>query len=490
MQHKIKMLYLFCGIGGATAGFQNAEEEYKGIKGNFETICGIDCDPEACQDFENITGSRAVCMDLFSREQYIKFHGNEPPKGWKEIRPEDIRKACGGVKPDGVFLSAPCKGFSGLLSEKAAKSDKYQALNQLTIRGIKLVCEAFKDDLPGIILFENVPRIKTRGSKLLDEIREVLNEYNYVINPPKNDIHDCGEIGGLAQHRKRYLLMARNPKKIPGFIYEPTKKRVKAIGEILENMPMPGDESAGPMHRISKLQWRTWMRLALIPAGGDWRNLENNFEIVKVIPTEKMDSIYRYQIETDGSINKDTVNIDLKKENRHTSHYKVVPWNEPSGTVTGASHVANGLISVQDIRVNSKPRNGTYGVMEWDKPAATIIGSADVHAGAAAIADPRIPNETDKGVWIIISSDGTWHRPLTTLELAALQGLPIKINGKPLNLAGSSDARKRERIGNMVPTDAGEAIGRTILRALLPVLKNEIVLGCTPIWVDPIAAKL
>lgn len=64
------------------------------------------------------------------------------------------------------------------------------------------------------------------------------------------------------------------------------------------------------------------------------------------------------------------------------------------------------------------------GVMEWDQPAKTVIGSGDIHAGAAAVADPRMPEPNDRGVYVIIAEDGTWHRPVTTFEMAMLQGLP------------------------------------------------------------------
>ncbi|MBE0467594.1 MAG: DNA cytosine methyltransferase [Candidatus Desulforudis sp.] len=112
----------------------------------------------------------------------------------------------------------------------------------------------------------------------------------------------------------------------------------------------------------------------------------------------------------------------------------------------------------------------------------------DIHSGSAAVADPRIPldNERPDPPPIIISLDGTWHRPLTTLELAALQGFPtILPNGQPLTLAGRSDSRWRERIGNAVPPPAAKAIGDQILRALLLSAFGTWELGTTPLWVVP-----
>jgi hypothetical protein len=70
---------------------------------------------------------------------------------------------------------------------------------------------------------------------------------------------------------------------------------------------------------------------------------------------------------------------------------------------------------------------------------------------------------------------------LTTLELAALQGLPTMLNGKPL--AGRRVAAWRERIGNAVPVGAGKAIAEQILRSLLAARLGTWTLGSTGIWV-------
>ena len=450
---KFKALHLFCGIGGGALGFQQAREEWKGTVGRVETLVGIDSDPEACSDFQAITGAPAAQMDLFSREQYRDFHGEDPPAGWEEVTPFDIWRATGGETPDIIFTSPPCKGFSGLFPQKSASSRKYQALNQLTVRGIRLCLEAF-DDPPALILLENVPRITKRGEGLLRQITALLRSHGYAVS---EGYHDCGEIGGLAQTRKRFLLIARNEKKVPAFIYHPPQQRMKTVGEVLGSLPLPG-AAGGAMHKLPRLQWKTWVRLALICAGGDWRDLEE-------IPFEQ----YRVGF----------------KSSTHTAIYRVSRWDEPARTVTGAHRPNNGAISVADPRIGCRPRSGTYGVLRWDEVAKTVTGSADVHAGTAAVADPRIPNDIEAGTWVIVAEDGTWHRPLTTYELAMLQGFPEKLNGLPLQLAGNSEARWRERIGNAVPPQAAQAIAETMLRTLMPAQEGMWVMGGTSIWVKP-----
>ena len=574
-----KILHLFAGIGGGSLGFQQAIGEWKGLQGKFRTLVGIDVDPKACEDYEYITGGKAVCMDLFERRDFIAFHGQEPPINWKEATPEDIVTAASGEHPDVIFLSPPCKGFSGLLPQASAATDKYQALNRLVTRGIFLTLEAFRDDLPAVILLENVPRIRTRGQKLLNTIKGMLQSYGYVID---DQDHDCGEIGGLAQHRKRYLLIARNKAKMDSFIYKPTKQRVKSIGEVLGPLPLPGTESMGPLHRLPKLQWKTWVRLALIPAGGDWRDLEkiaeeeyqlqyiprgsgpfgvqewgdpahtvtgnakangstaSNIADPRLVDREgRHPGVYRVvkfdepaPCVTGTRFGSGAIAISDPrtgfKDSTHTAIYQVRKWDEESSTVTGAHRPNNGAIciadprlnersnrrnnsylvrpwedsaltitgedtvgsgaqSVADPRLNCKPRSGMMGVQKWDEPGKTVIGAGDVHSGSAAIADPRIPkdNETLDPPPVIISLDGTWHRPLTTLELAALQGLPVMINGKPLKLAGNSDARFREAIGNMVPPPAARAMAEVVLHALLVASENAWEMSSNDIWVSP-----
>ena len=152
-----RVAHLFCGIGAGAKGFNDANPRVGGVSARFECAGGIDVDAGAIRNFERITGCPGTVMDLFDREQYTEFHGHAPPHDWVEASPGDIRKAFGPVV-DVAFLSAPCKGFSGLLSAKASATAKYQALNRLTLRGVWLMCEAYKNDPIRVILFENPSR--------------------------------------------------------------------------------------------------------------------------------------------------------------------------------------------------------------------------------------------------------------------------------------------------------------------------------------------
>jgi hypothetical protein len=100
-----------------------------------------------------------------------------------------------------------------------------------------------------------------------------------------------------------------------------------------------------------------------------------------------------------------------------------------------------------------------------------------------------MPALNDKLIAIIRARDGTWHRPFTTLELAALQSL-IEPE-EHLELDGLSDQAWRERIGNAVPPDSAEAIAEVMGTTLLLAESGETFqLSATPVWVRPVAIAL
>ncbi|HBN9516844.1 DNA cytosine methyltransferase [Pseudomonas aeruginosa] len=580
-----RTLYHFhfcCGLGGGAAGFNRARPRVGNVEAEWVCLGGIDVDPAGLRDFERLAGVPGTLLDLFTRDQYIRFHGTEPPAGWREATPEDIRRAAGGRRPDAVFISSPCKGASGLLSEKMSLTPKYQALNELTLRCIWLMGEAWADDPVPLIVFENVPRLASRGRHLLDQINSLLGGFGYAV---AETTHDCGELGGLAQSRKRFLLVARHVEKVPPFLYEPEKKSLRAVGDILGRMPLPGDiDAAGPMHRVPSLQWKTWVRLALVRAGSDWRSLndlavEDGYLRDLIIvpkyragymgvhgwndstgiiagrssPTNGAFSVadprapanaLQYQqygvrrwTDTSGAI------IGVKSPGQGTysvadprgqsfGKYPVTDWDGPAGTVIAASTTGQGAFAVADPRHRGPAKHsnefrivpwdrhaqavtsahgtgqcvedprvldrtkgdayltgGHYGVVGFDQSAGAVSASARHDNGRWSVADPRMPAANDRLTCIIQSLDGTWHRPFTTLELAALQSLVDP--EEQLILDGLSDSDWRERIGNAVPPAAAEAIAGVMGTTLLLAEAGEtFMLSNTPIWVRPVAVAL
>lgn len=358
---EIRHFHFCCGLGGGKKGFNRARPQVGNTAGVMRCIGGIDVDPAAIRDFDRAgPGRPGTVMDLFTRDQYVAFHGKQPPSGWREATPVDIRCAAGNESPNIVFISSPCKGASGLLSETLSKTAKYQALNELTLRCVWLMAEAWADDPVDLIVFENVPRLASRGRHLLDQIVQLLQGFGYAVAETN---HDCGELGGLAQSRKRFLLVARHQEKVPPFLYEPEKKRLRAVGDVLGRMPFPGDAKGGPMHRIPRLQWKTWVRLAFVEAGSDWRSLNK-----------------------------------LAVENGHLRDYLIVPemrngamgvngWDDSTGVITGNARPATGAFSIADPRhFGPAKHSNECRIGDWAAPA-NVVSSA--HGSGQCIADPR-----------------------------------------------------------------------------------------------------
>lgn len=665
---EIRHFHLFAGLGGGAKGFNRAQPRVGNLQARFRCLGGIDVDAAAMRDFARLTGVQGTVLDLFDRDQYRDFHGEEPPADWREATTVDIQRAAGNERPHIVFLSAPCKGFSGLLSETRSRTDKYQALNRLTERGVWLMLEAWKDDLPELIVFENVPRIATRGRSLLDRIVALLQHYGYAT---AETTHDCGELGMLAQSRKRFLLVARHIAKVPPFLYEPEKRPLQSVGSVLGRMPLPGDARGGPMHRVPNLQWKTWVRLAFVEAGSDWRSL-NRLEVEDgklrdyllvpdmhrggygvrrwadtsgVVASESRPSngafsvadprvdqqakwnagqhygvhqwgescgaiagqqwpnqgrfavadprvehnefhgfrIVRWEgaagvvtgARAPGSSAQAVADPRLPpSDSRHEAKFRVTAWDGSARTIGGSQQVGSGAASVADPRHAGPPKHsnefrvvhwdreacavtsahgsgqciadprpgwehrygnnlavmdwerysnpviaggkgvqggcmsvadprpgmqrsagdayltgGHYGVVPWTNFSGAVSAAACHDNGAWSVADPRLPAETAKLVARIVALDGTWHRPFTTLELAALQSLVDPED--QLELDGLSDSAWRERIGNAVPPHAAEAIGHVMGTTLLLAWSGEtFILSAQPIWVRPIALGL
>ncbi|MGS2743562.1 DNA cytosine methyltransferase [Halomonas sp. LS-001] len=548
-QTTISHFHLFCGLGGGALGFNRGHARVGNTEAKFQCVGGIDVDAGAIADFQRLTGTPGTVLDMFSRDQYEAFHDHEPPSDWKEATPADIQAAAGNQRPNIIFLSAPCKGFSGLLSQTRSTTPKYQALNQLTVRGMWLALEAWADDPPELIIFENVPRIANRGRELLNKITSMLQRYGYHV---AETTHDCGEIGHLAQSRKRFLLVARHAEKVPPFLYEPVKRPLKAVGDVLGQMPLPGDELAGAMHRIPRLQWKTWVRLAFVEAGSDWRSLnrlgvqDGYLSDYLIVPdyrsgymgVNKWDS-YMGTVAGRSTPTNGTFSIadprfnqsakwkdgqaygvrrwdgptgaitgqqspgqgafavaDPRRKGPSYGKYSITPWNKSTGTVISGSTTGQGAFGVADPRPGLSRSKGDhyltaghYGVVPWQSSCGAVSASAGHDNGNWSVADPRLPEPNDKLLAVIRSLDGTWHRPFTTLELAALQGL---VNpSEHLELEGLSDSAWRERIGNAVPAPAAEAIASVMGTTLLLAWSGEtFALGSTPIWVRNVAASL
>lgn len=366
-------LFPFGGIGAGALGFLQAQHP----DASFRILGGLDFDALACKDFEYLTGVPSWCVDV------------------NDISPEQLRELYGVTPPDVVFLSPPCKGGSSLLSNEDAESEKYQRMNWLAYTWISKMLAAWGDQRPRLVLFENVPRLTARAPKMLAEVKALLEAAGYVLH---EGYHDCGVLGGLAQHRRRYLMIARH-RSVEHLLYQPPEQRVRGCGEELGKLPLPGDPAAGPMHQLPRISWLNAIRLALIPAGGDWRDLPG------VVPEGKRrGSVFKrkaveaWEQPTDTIAGPGSNGVENVSDPRlamaclgastHLHLYRVGSGGSPVGTVTGATRPGQGAPSIADPRLGAF--HGSYGVRPWQAPAPTLTAGASVSTGSFSVADPRL----------------------------------------------------------------------------------------------------
>lgn len=173
----------------------------------------------------------------------------------------------------------------------------------------------------------------------------------------------------------------------------------------------------------------------------------------------------------------------------HTAEFEQTSHAVIAGNANGAYAVADPRPTNQRSKGDNYLTNGHYGVVPFDEHCGAVSAAAGHDNGRWSVADPRLPAADEKMVCVIRALDGTWHRPFTTLELAALQSIiePEEF----LELEGLSDQAWRERIGNAVPPKAGKAIAEVMGTTLLLAWSGEtFVLSATPIWVRPVAVAL
>lgn len=167
----------FGGSGGGGFGVLRAETHLLGVRARFRHVGSFDKDPRACANYKYLTGHEQACLDA------------------KTLTVEKIRAIYGPVAPDFMVGSPPCEGYSGLLSEEKSKTDYYQALNGLGLLWTRLMLEAWEQG-PRVCVWENVPRITSRGKPMVEELRRLFRKHGYVWHDGPHELGEYAPGGG------------------------------------------------------------------------------------------------------------------------------------------------------------------------------------------------------------------------------------------------------------------------------------------------------
>lgn len=240
LMKKIKVIDLFCGIGGLTHGL---------VKEGFDVIAGIDNNNSCKFGYEYNNKTKFIHKDILqvSAKEINKLFGEKK----KTIR---VLVGC-----------APCQQFSKL---------NLKQITQKQVEPLEKFARLIEEVLPDIVSMENVagladmkkyPIFKT----FIDTLEK--NGYNY-----KYEIVDVSEYG-VPQSRKRLVLLASKFGEIQ-LIKKTHKNKKVTVRDVIKNLePLKSGEISlsDPLHRARKLSSTNLKRIKSTPHDGgnsdSWR---------------------------------------------------------------------------------------------------------------------------------------------------------------------------------------------------------------------------
>jgi len=226
---------LFCGVGGLTYGIQQT-----GIK----VIAGIDIDTSCKHSFEH--NNDAIFIS----------------KSVDDVTGKDVKRLLRGYDVKILMGCAPCQPFS---SHRKDKKDRTTHKDWSLLYQFSRIIEESK---PHIVSMENVPELIKE--KVFKDFVTALEHLNYHVNYTIVNVADYG----VAQHRKRLILLASKKKRIP--LIPPTHHdSYKSVKDIIATLPQvsAGEVCATDrLHQSSMLSETNLKRIRASKPNGTWRD--------------------------------------------------------------------------------------------------------------------------------------------------------------------------------------------------------------------------
>ena len=285
---------LFCGCGGLSLGFEKA---------GINVLVGIDAWKDAITTFNyNHKNSKGICADLSTLE------------------PKEIEKELNGKSVDLIIGGPPCQGFS-----VAGKRIVDDVRNKLYKNFVRFV-EYYK---PQAFIMENVPNILSIGGGIVrDSIVKDFSDLGYKV---VYQVLTASNYGTPQNRRRAVFVGFKN-----GFEFKFPEKTVEKLitsSEALSDLPENSLEDGTPYPIASKCDYQKLMRcnsdkvynhqitehsertkeiIALVPDGGNYKNLPEDLQ-----QTRKVHIAWT-------RLNSQKPSFTIDTGHRHHFHYK---WN-------------------------------------------------------------------------------------------------------------------------------------------------------------------
>ena len=294
MENVLNCIDLFCGCGGLSLGFEKA---------GINVLVGIDAWQDAITTFNyNHKNSKGICADLSTLE------------------PSEIEKELNGKSVDLIIGGPPCQGFS-----VAGKRIVDDVRNKLYKNFVRFV-EYYK---PKAFMMENVPNILSIGGGIVrDSIVKDFSDLGYKVVYQVLTASNYG----TPQNRKRAVFVGFTN----GFEFkfpERTVEKLITSSEALSDLPENSLEDGTSYlvapncdyqklmrcnsdkvynHQITEHNERTKEIIALVPDGGNYKNLPEELQ-----QTRKVHIAWT-------RLNSQKPSFTIDTGHRHHFHYK---WN-------------------------------------------------------------------------------------------------------------------------------------------------------------------
>lgn len=247
-----KVVDLFCGCGGGALGIESTNK--------FKTILAIDNMDSAVNTYnQNLKEKVTINKDITT------------------ISEEEFKKLVNYETVDVLMGSPPCVGFSMITRNSKTHFTKTnrEEKNSLVYYYLKAV-KAYK---PKICVIENVSGLLSmknkNGNLIINEIEKAFNELGYYV---KYKLIDVSKLG-LAQRRKRVIIIASNNKELlDKFKYPEEKETDLTVRDVIEKYEH-FDLNENINHITTKLKTSTIKRIELIKPGGCILDIPENHEL-------------------------------------------------------------------------------------------------------------------------------------------------------------------------------------------------------------------
>lgn len=233
---KVKVVDLFCGIGGLTHGL---------ILEGLDVVAGVDND--------------RTCKFAFEKNNDAKFISRDIAR----FTPKELKRLFRGASVRVLVGCAPCQPYSALGRTAARDGDNRQRWYPL-YRFLKLI----KAVEPEIVSMENVPDLSdTNKYEIFGEFIDTLSRLGYHVSYRTVDASRYG----VPQRRRRLVLLASKLGKIPLIPPTHANHRVRTVRHAIKSLPRlrAGETDAhDPLHRASALSEMNKKRIAATPRNG------------------------------------------------------------------------------------------------------------------------------------------------------------------------------------------------------------------------------